>query len=82
MQGAPIIENGRRVWKTFQTFEVDSDCFNDLGADFEKVCPVKIGRVGSALSRLFSQRAAVDFAQEWITRMRNSSTAAPSGPPQ
>ena len=72
MQGAPIFENGQRVWKTFQTFEVDSDCFDELGADFEQVCPVKIGRVGSALARLFSQRAAVDFAEEWIAARRKT----------
>ena len=44
--------------------EVDSDCFDELGADFEKVHPVKIGLVGSATTRLFSQRAAVDFARK------------------
>jgi aminoglycoside 3-N-acetyltransferase len=70
MQGAPIIENDQRVWKSFQTFAVDSDCFDELGTDFEKVCPVKVGRVGSALSRLFSQRAAVDFAEKWIAHRR------------
>ena len=80
-QAAPIIEDGRRVWKSFQTFEVDSSCFNELGADFEKACPVKIGRVGSALSRLFSQRAAVDFAEAWIGRKRGFA-ATPDGPPQ
>jgi len=67
VQGAPIMENGQRVWKAFQALELDSDCFDELGADFEKVCPVKIGLVGSATTRLFSQRAAVDFAQKWIT---------------
>jgi aminoglycoside 3-N-acetyltransferase len=72
VQGAPIMENGRRVWKTFTTLEVDSDCFDELGAAFEKAHPVTIGLVGSATARLFSQRAAVDFAQEWITRKRPS----------
>ncbi len=80
-QGAPIIENGQRVWKAFTTLDVDADCFDDLGVDFERVHPVKIGLVGSATARLFSQRAAVDFAQEWITQKRSDSTATPSGPP-
>jgi aminoglycoside 3-N-acetyltransferase len=82
VQGAPILENGQRVWKTFTTFEVDADCFDELGADFEKAHLVKIGLVGSATSRLFSQRAAVDFAQRWITQKRRNSTATPSGSPQ
>ena len=72
VQGAPIIENGQRVWKSFATLDVDSDCFDELGADFEKARPVKIGRVGSALTRLFSQRTAVDFAEKWITAKRNA----------
>ncbi len=76
-QGAPIVENGQRVWKTFTTLEVDSDCFDELGADFEKVHPVKSRLVGSATTRLFSQRAAVDFAQEWITEKRNANHSAP-----
>ena len=69
-QGAPIMENGQRVWKTFTTLELDSDCFDELGADFENANPVTIGLVGSATARLFSQRAAVDFAERWITEKR------------
>jgi aminoglycoside 3-N-acetyltransferase len=72
-QGAPIMENGQRVWKAFTTLDVDSDCFDELGADFEKAHPVKIGLVGSATARLFSQRAAVDFAEQWITQRRKTS---------
>ena len=72
LQGAPIMENGQRVWKTFTTLEVDSDCFDELGADFERAHPVKIGLVGSATTRLFSQRTAVDFARRWITRKRRT----------
>ena len=72
VQGAPIMENGRRVWKSFTTLEVDSDCFDELGAEFEKTHPMRIGLVGSATTRLFSQRAAVDFAQKWIARKRHS----------
>ena len=72
LQGAPIMENGQRVWKAFNTLEVNSDCFDVLGVDFEKVHPVKISLVGSATTRLFSQRVAVDFAQRWITQKRNT----------
>jgi aminoglycoside 3-N-acetyltransferase len=72
LQSAPIMENGQRVWKTFTTLEVDSGCFDELGADFEKAHPVKIGLVGSATTRLFSQRAAVDFAEQWITEKKRT----------
>ena len=72
VQGAPILENDQRVWKTFTTLEVDSDCFDELGGDFERVRPVKIGLVGSATTRLFSQQAAVDFAEQWIVQERQT----------
>ena len=64
--GAPIIENGRRTWAWFEDIELRADLFDELGAAFESEHPVMRGRVGSAESRLFSQRAAVDFAVEWL----------------
>jgi aminoglycoside 3-N-acetyltransferase len=70
VQGAPIVENGQRVWKTFHDIDVNSDVFDDLGAAFEAGTPVMRGLVGSATCRLFSQRAAVDFAVQWIARHR------------
>ncbi|WP_254901302.1 AAC(3) family N-acetyltransferase [Tuberibacillus sp. Marseille-P3662] len=66
INGAPIIENDHRVWKTFEDVELDSDCFEQIGAEFEKKAPVKRGKVGSASSVLFSQRQAVDFAENWL----------------
>jgi aminoglycoside 3-N-acetyltransferase len=76
LQAAPIMESGQRVWKEFNDIEWDSDRFDEIGADFEKIHAIKIGRVGSAESRLFSQRAAVDFAREWITREGESKTGS------
>jgi aminoglycoside 3-N-acetyltransferase len=68
--GAPVFEDGRRVWKTIHDIEVNSDVFDELGAAFEAVSTVARGDVGSAECRLFSQRAAVDFAAQWITQRR------------
>jgi aminoglycoside 3-N-acetyltransferase len=64
--GAPIVENGRRIWAWFEDIELRSDLFEELGGAFERECPLALGRVGSADARLFSQRAAVDFAVEWL----------------
>jgi len=72
VQGAPIIENGQRVWQTINDIEWDADCFEALGADFERACSVKIGQVVSATTRLFAQRAAVDFATKWIGEKRSA----------
>ncbi len=68
--GAPIMEGGRRVWKTFPDVDLDADDFGLLGAAFEVTGLVTLGSVGSAGTRLFSQRAAVDFAVNWLAERR------------
>lgn len=80
-QGAPILEDGRRVWRAFGDIDLDSESFLEIGAAFEATGAVRTGTVGSAPSRLFPQRAAVDFATSWLSarRERTSDTtrAAP-----
>ena len=44
----------------------DVERFPELGAAFERAYEVTVGRIGSAESRLFRQRAAVDFAVDWL----------------
>jgi aminoglycoside 3-N-acetyltransferase len=65
-QGAPIMENGRRVWREYQDIDYDDDPFPQIGAALEEAGAVTIGQVGLAECRLFSQRTAVDFAQRWL----------------
>lgn len=69
-QGAPIMENGRRVWKWYTDIAYDSDDFGEIGLDFEREEPVAIGQIGLAESRLFSQPTAVDFAVHWLKKNR------------
>jgi aminoglycoside 3-N-acetyltransferase len=47
----------------FDDVELHAERFEALGADFPHE---RTGLVGSAESRLFSQRAAVDFAVDWL----------------
>jgi aminoglycoside N3'-acetyltransferase len=70
-EGAPILEGGQRVWKTYHDIALDADIFPEIGADFEASGAVTLGQVGSAQARLFSSRAAVDFAQAWLTARRS-----------
>lgn len=67
-QGAPVMLDGKRVWVTYRDVDLDEKPFTQIGIEFEMEHPVEIGRVGSAESRLFSQPAAVDFAQAWLSR--------------
>jgi len=64
--GAPIMKSGLREWAWFDDIELRADLFDELGRDFEAEHAVSRGRVGSADARLFSQRAAVDFAVGWL----------------
>ena len=65
-QGAPIMKDGRRVWEWFDDLDYNDDPFAEIGAAYEKQYPIRIGKVGLAESRLFSQRTAVDFATQWL----------------
>ncbi len=71
--GAPVVEpeTGLRNWETFPDIVLDSEPFPQIGAEFEKAGQVGVRMVGSAESRLFVQRPAVDFAVEWLTRRRS-----------
>jgi len=66
--GAPIVEGGQRVWKTYTDIELNEEVFGQIGADFEKAVGVRSFGVGSAQAKLFSQRRAVDFAREWLAQ--------------
>lgn len=64
--GAPILENGTRIWKEYIDLEYDSDCFAVIGLDFEKEANVKVANIGYAESRLINQKGLVDFSLKWF----------------
>ena len=64
--GAPIFEQGKRVWKNYTDIFFETDSFIEMGEDFEKACSVKVSQVGSAQTKLFAVRDAVDFAVNWL----------------
>jgi len=70
--GAPIIENGKRVWKEFSDVDLDSDDFKVIGETFEKSFPSSVGKglIGYAESTLIPQAELVDFAVEWMRKNR------------
>ncbi len=66
ISGAPINEDGHRLWKWYTDIAFNDDLFPILGKDFEAGSQVTVGEVGSATCRLFSQPAAVDYAASWL----------------
>jgi aminoglycoside 3-N-acetyltransferase len=65
-KGSALIENGKRVWKTYDEIVYDSDPFEQLGRDYEKEGRVTIEKIGKAECRLMSQPDLVDFAKSWL----------------
>ncbi len=62
--------DGSGRWITWSEVDVDSDDFATLGADFDAHGGSVAGPVAAATARLMHQRAAVDFATDWIATNR------------
>ena len=72
-----VPEDGRSVWREFDTVEeMNADWLREVGDAFEATGTATIGKVGSAEARLFSQRAAVDFALGWLKSKRAEAAAS------
>jgi aminoglycoside 3-N-acetyltransferase len=59
-----------RCWTTVRDIDVDSDDFEELGTAFAAERPVEVGRVGAAVTRLFSLADAVAYAEVWLAEHR------------
>nr|WP_296071285.1 AAC(3) family N-acetyltransferase [uncultured Actinoplanes sp.] len=62
--------DGVARWETWSEVVADANDFELIGEAFEKTGAVTVGPVGAATGRFMGQRAAVDFAREWIVRHR------------
>ncbi|MCR5607479.1 MAG: AAC(3) family N-acetyltransferase [Lachnospiraceae bacterium] len=67
-----VLENGKRVWKAYDTLFVDGEDFEQIGQAFEEEHEVKKVRLGDATLSLMKQREIVDFAVKWIEKNRTS----------
>ena len=65
-----MLENGKRVWKAYETLFVDGEDFEKIGEDFEKAYSTLTVQLGNAAIRLMNQRDVVDFAVQWIEENR------------
>ncbi len=70
IEHSAITEDGRRVWKEYETLFVDGEDFVEIGDAFEKEHDVKKTVLGEATLRLMKQREIVDFATRWIEKNR------------
>ncbi|MFF5171663.1 aminoglycoside N(3)-acetyltransferase [Micromonospora sp. NPDC000089] len=63
---------GGREWVWWDDVAIDASDFPRLGTDLEATGAVRSGPVGSGVGRLMRQRAAVDFAVDWLGRNRRT----------
>lgn len=77
VEHSAVMENGRRVWKRYETLCVDGEDFDAIGAAFESEYPVQKAALGNGTLRLMRQRELVDFAVRWIEQNRGR-TGEPS----
>ncbi|MFW9918804.1 MAG: aminoglycoside N(3)-acetyltransferase [Candidatus Thorarchaeota archaeon] len=69
-QGTAMMVNGKRIWKTWEEIDYDSDDFHLLGASYEKKISYSPVIVGQAETRLFSMREMIPFAITWFEKNR------------
>lgn len=70
VEHSAVMEDGKRVWKAYETLFVDGEDFVEIGKAFEEACSVRKATLGNATIRLMKQRELVDFAVEWIEKNR------------
>ena len=70
VEHSAVLENGKRVWKAYETLYVDGEDFVRIGAAFEQANTVTKVMLGNAVLRLMKQRSLVDFAVDWIEKHR------------
>ena len=70
VESSAIMEDGVRVWKSYETLAVDGEDFVQIGQAFEASHPVAKATLGNATVRFMRQRDLVDFAVDWMEENR------------
>jgi aminoglycoside 3-N-acetyltransferase len=64
--GTAMMENGERVWKTYEDFDYGSYPYGPIGQRYEDAGNAITGRIGSAKAHLCRVRPLVDYALEYM----------------
>lgn len=70
VESSAVMEEGKRVWKSYETLYVDGEDFDDIGNAFESQKKVVKETLGNGTLRFMRQRELVDFAVGWIEEYR------------
>ena len=69
-ESSAVMVDGQRQWVSYEVLEPISDDFTDIGAAFEQEVGLEPCYVGKAETKLFKQRALVDFAVAYMEARR------------
>lgn len=66
-KGAAVNLNGNRQWVWFDDIDYNSDCFEEIGALYEKKNKdIVYGKVGKANCRILNLKSVVNFTKEFL----------------
>jgi len=68
--GCAMMVGGVRQWVEYDSLDLQSDDFPEIGAAFEAAHGLVVDRINDAEVRFFRQRLAVDFAVQWMEQNR------------
>ncbi|MFP4016157.1 MAG: aminoglycoside N(3)-acetyltransferase [Halanaerobiales bacterium] len=68
--GSPVLQEGKRIWINYHDIDFDTDDFNKVGKEYEKVGEYKKFRIGHTEALLIPQKELVDFAVLWFEKHR------------
>ena len=69
--GSAMLVDGRRQWVTYESMDINTDDFGELGAAFDNAHDIAVQQINDAPVRFFKQRLVVDFAVTWMERNRD-----------
>lgn len=68
--GSSMLVDGERRWVSYEALDLQDEDFEALGDAFDQANNITVHTIGKAQVRLFSQRALVDFASQWMQENR------------
>lgn len=72
IEHSAVMEQGRRVWKAYETLFVDGEDFEEIGRAFDAAGNSTKTTLGNGTLTFMRQREIVDFAVDWIEKNRNN----------
>lgn len=70
IQGAPIIQDGKRIWIEYEDLKYNDSDFIDAGEAFEKKINYQEFNIGHTTARIIPQKPLVNFAAKWFSKNR------------